>query len=91
MWLHTHSKDIYIYPSLRLNMPGKNRFQLLRDILLPYDKQLLHVERIRLLLIRNMGTSGTTINNHLRFASESRLLVEEEHLKFRVHATDNEI
>lgn len=69
-------------------MAGKTRFKMLEDIFNPYVGQLMHIDKVRLLMIRNMGTSGTSIANHLRFAQEAKLIHEEEPFMFRILNTE---
>lgn len=65
-------------------MGGKTRYDILRDALKAHEGELLHVEKLKQIVIRSLGTSGTTINGHLRWAQEAGMIHEEEAFMFRV-------
>ena len=67
-----------------LKMPGKTKFQIIKGFLEPHVGKLVHVEYLRTLMIRNLGTSGTSVISHLKFAVEAKLMVEEEPFKYRI-------
>lgn len=65
-------------------MPVRTKFMILKDLLAPHVGEIVHLDRLRLLLIRNMGTSGNSIANLLRFAQDSKLIAEREPFKYEI-------